>query len=145
MTRAAVFLNRFFYKVWFFGACYYWGTWVFLVVSFDITLLFLSLNRMFFLFFWCGLDFHLVSQFESQLIKLLQRKTLWPSLTDLKKNERFSSLNKLWCSNGEKVKTKIWYQMLIRVKLSLWEDKKADFVNICDSPDWKHQKTVFVK
>lgn len=32
MTRAAVFLNRFFYKVWFFGACYYWGTWVFLVM-----------------------------------------------------------------------------------------------------------------
>ncbi|CAH3171745.1 unnamed protein product [Porites evermanni] len=32
MTRAAVFLNRFFYKVWFFGACYYWGTWLFLVV-----------------------------------------------------------------------------------------------------------------
>lgn len=30
MTRAAVFLNRFFYKVWFFGACYYWGTWLFL-------------------------------------------------------------------------------------------------------------------
>ena len=95
MTRAAVFLNRFFYKVWFFGACYYWGTWVFLVVSFDITLLFLSLNRMFFLFFWCGLDFHLVSQFESQLIKLLQRENLWPSLTDLSKNERFSSLVKL--------------------------------------------------
>ena len=33
MTRAAVFLNRFFYKVWFFGACYYWGTWLFLAVS----------------------------------------------------------------------------------------------------------------
>ncbi|EDO47438.1 predicted protein [Nematostella vectensis] len=32
MTRIAVFLNRFFYKVWFFGACYYWGTWLFLVV-----------------------------------------------------------------------------------------------------------------
>lgn len=32
MTRAAVFLNRFFYKVWFFGACYYWGTWVFLMM-----------------------------------------------------------------------------------------------------------------
>lgn len=32
MTRAAVFLNRFFYKVWFFGACYYWGTWLFLLV-----------------------------------------------------------------------------------------------------------------
>ncbi|KAJ7373805.1 putative lysosomal cobalamin transporter [Desmophyllum pertusum] len=32
MTRAAVFLNRFFYKVWFFGACYYWGTWLFLAI-----------------------------------------------------------------------------------------------------------------
>lgn len=33
MTRAAMLLNRFFYKVWFFGACYYWGTWLFLAVS----------------------------------------------------------------------------------------------------------------
>ena len=33
MSRIAVFLNRFFYKVWFFGACYYWGTWLFLGVS----------------------------------------------------------------------------------------------------------------
>jgi len=32
MTRAAVLLNRFFYKVWFFGACYYWGTWLFLAI-----------------------------------------------------------------------------------------------------------------
>lgn len=31
-TRIAVFLNRFFYKIWFFGACYYWGTWVFLLM-----------------------------------------------------------------------------------------------------------------
>ncbi|KAK3752742.1 hypothetical protein QZH41_018721 [Actinostola sp. cb2023] len=30
VTRIAVFLHRFFYKVWFFGACYYWGTWIFL-------------------------------------------------------------------------------------------------------------------
>lgn len=33
MTRVAILLNRFFYKVWFFGACYYWGTWLFLAVS----------------------------------------------------------------------------------------------------------------
>ena len=33
MTRAALLLNGFFYKVWFFGACYYWGTWLFLAVS----------------------------------------------------------------------------------------------------------------
>ncbi|XP_020623548.1 probable lysosomal cobalamin transporter [Orbicella faveolata] len=32
MTRAAMLLNRFFYKVWFFGACYYWGTWLFLAI-----------------------------------------------------------------------------------------------------------------
>ncbi|KXJ15975.1 probable lysosomal cobalamin transporter [Exaiptasia diaphana] len=31
VTRIAVFLNRFFYKIWFFGACYYWGTWLFLL------------------------------------------------------------------------------------------------------------------
>ncbi|XP_031550447.1 probable lysosomal cobalamin transporter [Actinia tenebrosa] len=31
MTRISVFLHRFFYKVWFFGACYYWGTWLFLL------------------------------------------------------------------------------------------------------------------
>ena len=99
MTRAAVFLNRFFYKVWFFGACYYWGTWVFLVVSFDIILPFLG-------FPFCESIWKAVNW-------VVTKKTIWSSLTDLMKNERFSSLNKLWCSIGEKVNTKIWYQMLI--------------------------------
>ncbi|VDI67551.1 LMBR1 domain-containing protein 1 [Mytilus galloprovincialis] len=30
ITRMALLLNRFFYKMWFFGAAYYWATWVFL-------------------------------------------------------------------------------------------------------------------
>eukprot|EP00058_Branchiostoma_floridae_P008074 XP_002593562.1 hypothetical protein BRAFLDRAFT_88503 [Branchiostoma floridae] len=30
MTRMSTLTTRFFYKVWFFGACYYWGTWGFL-------------------------------------------------------------------------------------------------------------------
>ncbi|XP_066272446.1 probable lysosomal cobalamin transporter [Branchiostoma lanceolatum] len=32
MTRMSTLTTRFFYKVWFFGACYYWGTWGFLVI-----------------------------------------------------------------------------------------------------------------
>ncbi|XP_013380006.1 probable lysosomal cobalamin transporter [Lingula anatina] len=41
MTRFTTLLTRFFYKVWFFGACYYWAGWVFLAViplSFVISL-----------------------------------------------------------------------------------------------------------
>ncbi|CAC5379586.1 LMBRD1 [Mytilus coruscus] len=30
ITRMALLLNRFFYKMWFFGAAYYWATWIFL-------------------------------------------------------------------------------------------------------------------
>ncbi|XP_067677707.1 probable lysosomal cobalamin transporter [Haliotis asinina] len=30
VTRMALLLTRFFYKMWFFGAAYYWGTWIFL-------------------------------------------------------------------------------------------------------------------
>ncbi|XP_046564132.1 LOW QUALITY PROTEIN: probable lysosomal cobalamin transporter [Haliotis rubra] len=30
VARMALLLTRFFYKMWFFGATYYWGTWVFL-------------------------------------------------------------------------------------------------------------------
>jgi len=29
LTRMGVFLNRYFFKTWFFGACYYWAVWVF--------------------------------------------------------------------------------------------------------------------
>ncbi|XP_064605243.1 probable lysosomal cobalamin transporter [Liolophura sinensis] len=32
ITRMALLLTRFFYKMWFFGAAYYWGTWVFLLM-----------------------------------------------------------------------------------------------------------------
>ncbi|XP_028406355.1 probable lysosomal cobalamin transporter [Dendronephthya gigantea] len=31
MSRISVLLSRFFYKVWFFGVCDFWGTWVFLL------------------------------------------------------------------------------------------------------------------
>lgn len=31
MSRISVLLSRFFYKVWFFGVCDYWATWVFLL------------------------------------------------------------------------------------------------------------------
>lgn len=31
ITRMALLLTRFFYKMWFFGAAYYWGTWAFLL------------------------------------------------------------------------------------------------------------------
>ncbi len=33
MTRMSMLLTRFFYKIWFFGACYYYASWVFLGVS----------------------------------------------------------------------------------------------------------------
>lgn len=32
MTRMSVLLVRFFYKAWFFGACYFWGSWAFTVI-----------------------------------------------------------------------------------------------------------------
>ncbi|XP_064624509.1 probable lysosomal cobalamin transporter [Lineus longissimus] len=32
MTRMTMILTTYFYKVWFFGACYYWGSWAFLGV-----------------------------------------------------------------------------------------------------------------
>ncbi|XP_046839392.1 probable lysosomal cobalamin transporter isoform X2 [Xenia sp. Carnegie-2017] len=38
MSRISVLLSRFFYKVWFFGVCDYWGTWMF-IVAFLIGLL----------------------------------------------------------------------------------------------------------
>lgn len=31
ITRMSLLLTRFFYKMWFFGAAYYWGTWAFLL------------------------------------------------------------------------------------------------------------------
>ncbi|XP_054152892.1 probable lysosomal cobalamin transporter [Oppia nitens] len=34
MTRVSVLLVRFFYKVWFFGAFYYWSMWALIVISF---------------------------------------------------------------------------------------------------------------
>ena len=33
MTRVSSLLVRFFYKVWFFGAFYYWSMWAFIAVS----------------------------------------------------------------------------------------------------------------
>lgn len=30
ITRMTLLLTSFFYRMWFFGAAYYWGTWVFL-------------------------------------------------------------------------------------------------------------------
>ena len=33
MTRMAMLLVRFFYKVWIFGAAFYWASWVFIAVS----------------------------------------------------------------------------------------------------------------
>ena len=41
LTRMGVFLNRYFFKTWFFGACYYWAVWVFcgtFVVGFLVSL-----------------------------------------------------------------------------------------------------------
>lgn len=35
VTRMTLLLTSFFYRMWFFGAAYYWGTWVFLGVRFD--------------------------------------------------------------------------------------------------------------
>ena len=34
LTRMSLLLTRFFFKMWVFGAAYYWGTWAFLFVSF---------------------------------------------------------------------------------------------------------------
>lgn len=64
-----------------------------------------------FLLMWLGFTF--CESIWKSVNRVVTKKTIWSSLTDLKKNERFSSLNKLWCSIGEKVNTKIWYQMLI--------------------------------
>lgn len=35
VTRMTLLLTSFFYRMWFFGAAYYWGTWVFLGVRSD--------------------------------------------------------------------------------------------------------------
>ena len=41
LTRMGVFLNRYFFKTWFFGAAYYWAVWVFcgtFVIGFFVSL-----------------------------------------------------------------------------------------------------------
>lgn len=71
MTRMAVLLTKFFYSMWFFGAAYYWFSWIFLAVSsfFFFSSLFLAFIS--FLFFLLLFLFH-ISLWSSAMYRLGQ-------------------------------------------------------------------------